>query len=111
MGQRGEYVQRGMNRYINKTSFNRIKFPEALLPVIMRLVIVLLCVYIAARCINLITNNKAGNVAGNVVSDTSRIIAKEIVENADLMTQYMLYVENHGSMTAWIINLLAILIC
>mgnify|MGYP001652173513 FL=1 len=99
MGQRGEYVQRGMNRYINKTSFNRIKFPEALLPVIMRLVIVLLCVYIAARCINLITNNKAGNVAGNVVSDTSRIIAKEIVENADLMTQYMLYVENHGSMT------------
>ena len=99
MGQRGEYVQRGMNRYINKTSFNRIKFPEALLPVIMRLVIVLLCVYIAARCINLITNNKAGNVAENVVSDTSRIIAKEIVENADLMTQYMLYVENHGSMT------------
>ena len=99
MGQRGEYVQRGMNRYINKTSFNRIKFPEALLPVIMRLVIVLLCVYIAARCINLITNDKAGNVAGNVVSDTSRIIAKEIVENADLMTQYMLYVENHGSMT------------
>lgn len=99
VGQRSGCVQTGTKKYVNRLSFNRIRFPETLLPRIMTLVIVFLCVYIAARCINLMTGNKSGEVVQEVISDTSKMIAKEIVENASVMSQYMLYVENHSTLS------------
>lgn len=92
-------MQRGINRHIGRIRFNRIRISETLLAFLLKVVIVFLCVYIAARCINLISDTSAKEAATTVFNDTSNVIAKEIVENSSVMTQYMLYVENHGSIS------------
>lgn len=92
-------MQRGLNRHIGRIRYNGIKISETLLQLIVKIVIVFLCIYIAARCINLISGDKAEKVVAEAVSDTSRMIAKEIVENTSIMTQYMLYLENHNSVS------------
>lgn len=92
-------MQRGLNRHIGGIRYNRIKIPETLLPLLVKGIIVFLCVYIAARCVNLITGDSAKEAAITAVNDTTNVIAKEIVENSSIMTQYMLYVENHGSIS------------
>lgn len=93
---RGDTVQRGISRHMNS---HRIKIPETLFPWIVKGVIVFLCIYIATRCINLITGNGAKEAAKDIISNTSSVIAKEIVENSGIMNEYMLYVENHGSIS------------
>jgi hypothetical protein len=75
-----------------------IKKAETIIPAFMKLVIVVLCLYVGVRCINLITNNKSKETIGKVTKDTTEIIAKEIVENGSIMNEYMLYLENHSSM-------------
>jgi stage II sporulation protein P len=65
----------------------------------MKGIIIILCLYIAIKCVNLITGDRAKEVSSQVISDTSKMLAKEIVENGSVMSRYMLYVENHGSMT------------
>lgn len=92
-------VQRGMSCHYGRKSYRRIHLPETLLSLIIKVVIVFLCIYIAAKCIQLISGNEAKTVVTNTVSDTSHVIAKEIVENSSIMTQYMLYVENHGNLS------------
>lgn len=92
-------MQRGLNRHLGRIRYNRIRISETLLQFIIKCVIVFLCVYIAARCINLISGDKAKEVVSEAVSDTSNMIAREIVENTSVMTQYMLYLENHSSIT------------
>lgn len=92
-------MQRGLNRHIGRMRYNRIRISETLLQLIIKVVIVLLCVYIAARCINIISGEKAEKVVVEAVSDTSNVIAREIVDNTSIMTQYMLYLENHNSIT------------
>ena len=90
---------RGISYHLERKHYNRIRFPETLFPLMIKAVIVFLCVYIAARCINLISGNTAETAVKNAVSNTSNVIAKEIVENSSIMTQYMLYVENHGELS------------
>lgn len=90
-------MQRGLNRHIGRVRYNGIKISETLLQFIIKGAIVFLCVYIAARCINLISGEKAKEVVSEAVSDTTNVIAREIVENTSVMTQYMLYLENHNS--------------
>ncbi len=92
-------MQRGLNRHIGQIRFNRIRIPEALLQIIVKVAIVFLCIYIAVRCIGLITGDETKKAVATTVSDTTNVIAREIVENSSVMTQYMLYVENHGSIT------------
>jgi stage II sporulation protein P len=92
-------VQRGLNRNTGKIYYNRIRLPETLLPFLVKGIIVFLCVYIALRCIHLIAGESAEETAAVAVSDTTNMIAKEIVENSSVMTQYMLYVENHSSIS------------
>lgn len=65
----------------------------------MKGIIIILCLYIAIKCVNLITGDRAKEASSQVVSDTSKMLAKEIVENGSVMSRYMLYIENHGSMT------------
>jgi len=65
----------------------------------MKGIIIILCLYIAIKCVNLITGDRAKEVSSQVISDTSKMLAKEIVENGSVMSRYMLYIENHGSMT------------
>lgn len=83
---------------------NRIMFPDlavsqSLIQTIMKGIIIVLCLYIAIKCINLITADKAKEVSSQVISDTSKMLAKEIVENGSVMSRYMLYIENHNSLT------------
>lgn len=72
---------------------------QSLIQSVMKGIIIILCLYIAIKCVNLITGDRAKEVGSQVVSDTSKMLAKEIVENGSVMSRYMLYIENHGSMT------------
>ncbi len=72
---------------------------QSLIQSVMKGIIIILCLYIAIKCVNLITGDRAKEVSSQVISDTSKMLAKEIVENGSVMSRYMLYVENHGSMT------------
>lgn len=92
-------MQRGLSRHIGRVRYKRIRVSETLLTRLMKVIIVFLCAYVAARCINLITGDSAKEVTMSVADETSNVIAKEIVENSSIMTQYMLYVENHSSIT------------
>ena len=66
---------------------------------LMKIIIVILCVYIGVRCVSIMTKEDIKDQTGNVINDASDIIAKELVENGDVMKQYMLYVENHKSLS------------
>ena len=68
---------RGISYHLERKHYNRIRFPETLFPLMIKAVIVFLCVYIAARCINLISGNTAETAVKNAVSNTSNVIAKE----------------------------------
>lgn len=91
-------MQRGLSRHLGRR-YNRIRIPETLFPLVIKGIIVLLCIYIAMKCINLITGNEATEVTKDVISDTTSVIAREIVENSGIMNEYMLYVENHASLS------------
>lgn len=92
-------MQRGLSRHIGRVRHKRVRVSETLLTRLVKVIIVFLCVYIAARCINLITGDSAKDVTMAAADETSNVIAKEIVENSSVITQYMLYVENHDSIT------------
>lgn len=92
-------MQKGLNRHLGRVRYSRIRISETLLQFVIKGAIVFLCVYIAARCINLISGERAKEVVSDTVSDTTNVIAREIVENTSVMTQYMLYLENHNSIT------------
>ena len=66
---------------------------------LMKIIIVILCVYIGVRCVSIITKEEIKDQTGNVINDASDIIVKELVENGDVMKQYMLYIENHKSLS------------
>lgn len=72
---------------------------QSLIQSVMKGIIIILCLYIAIKCVNLITGDRAKEASSQVISDTSKMLAKEIVENGSVMSRYMLYIENHGSMT------------
>ena len=92
-------MQRGVRRNTNRIMFPEVRISQSLIQNIMKGVIIILCLYIAVKCVNLMTADKAKEVGVQVVSDTSKMLAKEIVENGSVMSRYMLYVENHASMT------------
>ena len=92
-------MQRGVRRNTNRIMFPELRVSQSLIQNIMKGVIIILCLYIAVKCVNLMTADKAKEVGVQVVSDTSKMLAKEIVENGSVMSRYMLYVENHASMT------------
>lgn len=72
---------------------------QSLIQSVMKGIIIILCLYIAIKCVNLIMGDRAKEASSQVISDTSKMLAKEIVENGSVMSRYMLYIENHGSMT------------
>ena len=92
-------MQRGMRKNTNRILFPNMMISQSLIQSVMKGIIIILCLYIAIKCVNLITGDRAKEVSSQVISDTSKMLAKEIVENGSVMSRYMLYVENHGSMT------------
>lgn len=92
-------MQRGLSRQMSRINLKRIRISETLFTLIIKVAIVFLCVYVAARCIGLISGNSTSKVTAEVANQAANVIAKEIVENSSIMTQYMLYVENHGAVS------------
>lgn len=87
-----------MKKNANRIFLNEVASPSSI-QIVMKGIIIILCLYIAAKCINLITADKTKEVGKQVASDTSKMLAKEIVENGSVMSRYMLYIENHSSLT------------
>ncbi len=92
-------MQRGIRKNTNRIMFPDLAISQPLIQTVMKGMIIVLCLYIAIKCVNLITADKAGEVGNQVVSDTSKMLAKEIVENGSVMSRYMLYIENHSTLT------------
>lgn len=92
-------MQRGMKKNTNRIMFPNVMISPSLIQIVMKGVIIILCLYIAVKCVNLITADKTKEVGSQVISDTSKMLAKEIVENGSVMSRYMLYIENHGSLS------------
>ena len=84
---------------MSRINLKRIRISETLFALIIKVVIVFLCIYVAAKCIGLISGDSAGKVTAEAANQAANVIAKEIVENSSIMTQYMLYVENHGAVS------------
>lgn len=92
-------MQRGLSRQIGRINYKRIRISETLFNLLVKIIIVFLCIYILVRCINLISGESAKKVTTTAVNEATNVIAKEIVENSSIITQYMLYVENHGTVS------------
>ncbi|MCI8956780.1 MAG: stage II sporulation protein P [Eubacterium sp.] len=92
-------MQRGIRKNTNRILLPNMIISQSLIQSVMKGIIIILCLYIAIKCVNLITGDRAKEVSSQVISDTSKMLAKEIVENGSVMSRYMLYIENHGSMT------------
>lgn len=88
-----------MQQIFIKNIGRNIRISETLFSLITKVAIVFLCVYIGIRSISMITTKDAKEAMSHAVSDTSKVIAREIVENSSIITQYMLYVENHGEIS------------
>ena len=73
-------MQRGIRKNTNRIMFPDLAISQPLIQTVMKGMIIVLCLYIAIKCVNLITADKAGEVGNQVVSDTSKMLAKEIVE-------------------------------
>ena len=83
-------MQRGMRRRTGGYRVNQIKLSETLLQPLAKIAIVFLCVYISFKCINIISDGESTRIMMDTSSDTSNVIAREIVENTGVMTQYMI---------------------
>ena len=92
-------MQRGIRKNTNRILLPNMMISQSLIQSVMKGIIIILCLYIAIKCVNLITGDRAKEASSQVISDTSKMLAKEIVENGSVMSRYMLYIENHGSMT------------
>lgn len=79
-------------------SMNRIRFP-VILKGITRITIILLSIYVVGKSIGIITNQDTGDVVVEAVSDTTKLLAREIMDNSSVISQYMVYMENHQSLT------------
>lgn len=79
-------------------SMNRIRFP-ALFRGFTRIVIVLLCIYVAGKSIGIMTGSDTGEVVVGAVSDTTKLLAREIMDNSSVISDYMVYMENHKALT------------
>lgn len=73
----------------------KFKSPDYMFSVIVKAIIVALCAYITFSCANMITNKKIKVVASKELMETGNMLAQEILENSNIMTQYMIYLENH----------------
>ncbi len=77
------------------------KITEKSVNVAMGIIIVVLCIYVASRCIGIITKDKAEkkeeSKAVEIIQNSSKMLAKEIIENSSVINQYMVYIENHAS--------------
>ncbi len=82
----------------HKRGMSRIRFPF-LFRNITRIIIILLSIYVVGKSINIITGSKTNKSVIGVVSDTTKLMAKEIMDNSSVISQYMVYMENHKSLT------------
>ena len=73
-------MQRGMRKNTNRILFPNMMISQSLIQSVMKGIIIILCLYIAIKCVNLITGDRAKEVSSQVISDTSKMLAKEIVE-------------------------------
>ena len=73
----------------------KFKSPDYMFSVIVKAIIVALCAYITFSCVNMITNKKIKVAASKELMETGNMLAQEILENSNIMTQYMIYLENH----------------
>lgn len=89
----------GYGKTSSKIQLNRIQVSERLLFLVSMLVIAVLCLYIGVKSVSLMTDATTQEDIAVVARDTSQMIASEIVENSSIITQYMLYVENHENIT------------
>lgn len=87
---------------MRKPMFFVNRITEKFAGIIMLVVIIILCVYVASKCITIISTDskskKEGSEVVAAIQSSSKMIAKEIIENSSVMNQYIIYVENHGSM-------------
>ena len=55
--------------------------------VIVKAIIVTLCAYITFSCVNMITNKKIKVATSKELMETGNMLAQEILENSNIMTQ------------------------
>ena len=56
-------------------------------------------IYIASKCINTIVKDKAKENINEAAVQTANFLVGEIIENTSILTQYMIYMENHGDLS------------
>lgn len=80
---------------------HRLRFPETLFRRLLSTVIVFLCIYVAAKCINIISGGSAKEVVVKTGSYSGNVLARELIENSDVVDQYMFYIENNKDLTEY----------
>ena len=63
--------------------------------VIVKAIIVALCAYITFSCLNKITNKKIKVATSKELMETGNMLAQEILEKSNIMTQNQIYMENN----------------
>lgn len=87
-----------MQQEINSDGW-RLNTKEKSFQIIVSVLIVVLCIYIASKCINIMTKDEAKESVNKKAVETANFLVGEIVENTSIMTQYMMYMENHSELS------------
>lgn len=77
----------------------RLNVKEKTVQVIVSVLIIVLSIYIASKCINTIVKDKAKGNINEAAVQTANFLVGEIIENTSILTQYMIYMENHGDLS------------
>ena len=77
----------------------RLNVKEKTFQVIVSVLIIVLSIYIASKCINTIVKDKAKGNINEAAVQTANFLVGEIIENTSILTQYMIYMENHGDLS------------
>ncbi len=87
-------MQRGIGLKLQK-----MKISESVFRRLLAGVIIVLCIYVGTRSVNIISGGKAKEEVKTSGAYMGNVLAREIVDNSDVMDQYMFYLENNRNMT------------
>lgn len=77
----------------------KFRSPDYVFGFFVKISVVVLCVYISFLCINMITDKKTKGAMVNQAEKGGSMLVSEILENSNIMTKYMIYLENHKNIS------------
>ena len=82
-----------------RLNIQKSRISESVLRKLLGSVIIVLCIYVGARSINILSAGKAKEAVKMSGAYVGNVLARELIDNSDIMDQYLFYLENNRNLT------------